>query len=62
MSRKKQPEKAGIDQKKLIELITRAMAKNPRQPLNYRQLSARLQITEKEDKKALSEALFKMKK
>jgi len=62
MSRKKQPEKAGIDQKKLIELITRAMAKNPRQPLNYRQLSSRLQITEKEEKKALSEALSKMKK
>jgi len=60
--RKKQPEKAGIDQKKLIELITRAMAKNPRQPLNYRQLSSRLQITEKEEKKALSEALSKMKK
>jgi len=62
MSRKKQPEKAGIDQKKLIELITRAMAKNPRQPLNYSQLSSRLQITEKEEKKALSEALSKMKK
>jgi hypothetical protein len=38
MSRKKTPEKAGIDQKKLIELIVKAMANNPRQPLNYKQM------------------------
>jgi ribonuclease R len=62
MSRKKQPEKAGIDQKKLIELIIKVMAKNPRQPLNYKQISSRLQIVDKEEKRALSEALFRMKK
>ncbi len=62
MVKKKQPENSGIDQKKLIELITQAMAKNPRQPLNYKQLSARLHIFEKEEKRALSEALMKMKK
>lgn len=62
MVRKKQPENPGIDQKKLIELITKSMAKNPRQPLNYKQIAARLHIFEKEEKKALSEALMKMKK
>ncbi|MDM8003029.1 MAG: ribonuclease R, partial [Bacteroidota bacterium] len=62
MSRKKPPEKPGIDQKKLIELIVKAMAKNPRQPLNYKQIAAKLRFTEKEDKRALSEALLRMKK
>jgi ribonuclease R len=62
MSGKKPQRKSGIDQKKLIELITKAMAKNPRQPLNYKQLAARLQITGKDEKRALSEALIKMKK
>ena len=65
MSGKKQNnpgKRVGIDQKKLIELITRAMAKNPRQPLNYKQLAARLQLTEKDEKRALSDALFRMKK
>ena len=62
MSGKKPQRKSGIDQKKLIELITKAMAKNPRQPLNYKQLAARLQITGKDEKRALSEALLKMKK
>jgi len=62
MSRKKQPKKNGIDQKKLIELIVKAMAKNPRQPLNYKQIAAKLKITEKEEKRALSEALLRMKK
>lgn len=62
MSRKKPPEKSGIDQKKLIELIVKAMAKNPRQPLNYKQIAAKLKITEKEEKRALSEALLRMKK
>ena len=58
----KQGKNPGIDQKKLIELIIKAMAKNPKQPLNYKQIAARLQITEKEEKKALSEALLRMKK
>ncbi len=62
MSRNKQPKNSGVDQKKLIELIIKAMAKNPKQPLNYKQIAARLQITEKEEKKALSEALLRMKK
>ncbi|MEZ5019753.1 MAG: ribonuclease R [Bacteroidales bacterium] len=62
MSRKKQPPKSGIDQKKLIELIIKVMAKNPRQPLNYKQIAAKLQFTEKEEKRALSEALLRMKK
>lgn len=62
MSRKKTPKKGGIDQKKLIELIVRAMAKTPRQPLNYKQIAAKLKITEKEEKRALSEALLRMKK
>jgi len=62
MSRKKTPEKAGIDQKKLIELIVKAMANNPRQPLNYKQIAAKLRFTEKEEKQALTEALLRMKK
>ncbi len=62
MSKIKQGKNSGIDQKKLIELIIKAMAKNPKQPLNYKQIAARLQITEKEEKKALSEALLRMKK
>lgn len=62
MARKKQEKKPGIDQKKLIEMITRVMAKNPRQPLNYKQIAARLHFTEKEEKRALTEALLRMKK
>ncbi len=62
MARKKQEKKPGTDQKNLIELITKAMAKNPRQPMNYKQIAARLKIEEKEEKKALSDALLRMKK
>ena len=62
MARKKQEKKPGIDQKKLVEMITRVMAKNPKQPLNYKQIAARLHFTEKEEKRALSEALLRMKK
>jgi ribonuclease R len=62
MSKKKQSKNSGINQKNLIELITKVMAKNPRQPLNYKQISARLQITDKEEKRALTEALLRMKK
>ena len=62
MARKKQEKKPGIDQKKLIEMITAVMAKNPKQPLNYKQIAARLQFTEKEEKRALSDALLRMKK
>ena len=38
------------------------MSKNPKQTYNYKQLAARLQITEKEEKRSLSEALLRMKK
>jgi hypothetical protein len=38
------------------------MANNPRQPLNYKQIAAKLKITEKEEKRALTEALLRMKK
>ena len=38
------------------------MSKNPKQTFNYKQLAARLQITDKEEKRALSEALLRMKK
>ncbi len=62
MARKKQEKKPGIDQKSLIELITKAMGKNPKQPLNYKQIAARLKITEKEEKRALSDALIRMMK
>lgn len=62
MSRKTPPEKPGIDQKKLIELIVKAMANNPKQPLNYKQIAAKLRFTEKEEKRALTEALLRMKK
>ena len=62
MARKIQDKKPGIDQKSLIELITKAMAKNPNQPLNYKQIAARLRITGKEEKKALTDALLRMKK
>ena len=62
MSKKKQPGRSGIDQKKLIELITKVMSKNPKQPFNYKQISSRLQINGKEERRALSEALLRMKK
>lgn len=63
MSRKKHEKKnSGIDMKKFIELITAVMSKNPKQPLNYRQIASRLNITEKEERHLLSEALIRMKK
>jgi len=63
MSQKKQGTKgAGVDQKKLIELITGAMSKNPKQSLNYKQIASKLQITDNDEKRSLSEALLKMKK
>lgn len=63
MSGKKQTRnKKGADQKQLISKITAVMAKNPRQPLNYKQLAARLDIQDREGKRSLSEALIRMKK
>ncbi len=63
MARKNTVKKStGIDQKKLIEMIAGVMSKNPKQTFNYKQLAARLQITDKEEKRALSEALLRMKK
>jgi ribonuclease R len=60
--RNKGSKESGIDQKKFIELITGVLMKNPRQPLNYKQIATRLQITDKEEKRALSDALHRMKK
>ncbi|HWR74274.1 MAG TPA: ribonuclease R [Bacteroidales bacterium] len=63
MARKNTVKKStGIDQKKLIEMIAGVMSKNLKQTFNYKQLAARLQITDKEEKRALSEALLRMKK
>ncbi len=63
MARKNQVKKStGIDQKKLIEMIAGVMSKNPKQTFNYKQLASRLQIIDKEEKRALSEALLRMKK
>ena len=58
--RNKGSKEAGVDQKKFIELITGVLMKNPRQPLNYKQIATRLQITDKEEKRALSDALHQV--
>ncbi len=57
---KKSP--GGIDQQHLISLITRVMNKNPRQSFNYKQVASRLQMSGKDEKRALAEALIRMKK
>jgi ribonuclease R len=63
MSNKKQgKKKPGTDMKKFIELVTGVMSKNPKQPLNYRQIAGRLQISDKEERRLLSEALVRMKR
>jgi ribonuclease R len=63
MSGKKQKMKnSGTDMKNLIQMITGVMSKNPKQPMNYRQIAGRLHITEKEERQLLSEALIRMKK
>ncbi len=38
------------------------MSKNPRQSLNYKQIASRLQMSGKDEKRALSEALLRMKR
>ncbi len=48
--------------KKFMELITGVMTKNPRQPLNYKQIAAKLAVTENTEKRMISEALHRMKK
>ncbi|TFH48700.1 MAG: ribonuclease R, partial [Bacteroidia bacterium] len=45
-----------------MELITGVMTKNPRQPLNYKQIAAKLSVTENTEKRMISEALHRMKK
>ena len=63
MSKKKtSARKPNIDLKKFIELITGVMLKNPRQPFNYKQIAAKLNITENTEKRLVSEALHRMKK
>lgn len=61
---KKSPgiKKPNIDLKKFMELIAAAMSKNPRQPVNYKQIAAKLNITEGTEKRMVSEALLRMKK
>ena len=54
--------KPNIDLKKFMELITGVMSKNPRQPVNYKQIAAKLNITENTEKRMVSEALHRMKK
>ncbi len=56
---KKRP---NIDLKKFIEIISATMLKNPKQPLNYKQIAARLEINDPVDKRFVSEALLRMKK
>ncbi|MBE0667735.1 MAG: RNB domain-containing ribonuclease, partial [Bacteroidales bacterium] len=63
MSKKTQgSKKPNIDMKKFMELITGVMTKNPRQPLNYKQIAAKLTVTENTEKRMISEALHRMKK
>jgi ribonuclease R len=63
MSKKNQgSKKPNIDMKKFMELITGVMTKNPRQPLNYKQIAAKLTVTENTEKRMISEALHRMKK
>ncbi len=54
--------KPNINLKKFIELITGVMAKNPTLPLNYKQVSARLEIKSDVEKRLVSEALHRMRK
>lgn len=63
MSRKQtKGKKPNINLKKLTELITNVMAKNPALPMNYKQISARLEIKDDVEKRLVSEALHRMKK
>jgi len=63
MSGKKQRRKnSGTDLKSLIQQVTAIMSKNTKQPMNYRQIAGRLQITDKDERRILSEALVRMKK
>ncbi|HUW91866.1 MAG TPA: ribonuclease R, partial [Bacteroidales bacterium] len=61
---KKNPgiKKPNIDLKKFMELITGVMSKKTRQPFNYKQIAAKLNITENTEKRMVSEALHRMKK
>lgn len=52
----------GTDLRKLTEMIASVMMKNPKLPLNYKQVSARLEMNDSEGKKAVSAALLRMKK
>ena len=54
--------KPNINLKKFIELITNVMVKNPTLPMNYKQISARLEIKNETEKRLVAEALIRMKK
>jgi len=54
--------KPSINLKKFTELITGVMMKNPTLPLNYKQISSRLEIKTDVEKRLVSEALHRMKK
>lgn len=54
--------KPNINLKKFIELITNVMVKNPTLPMNYKQISARLEIKNETEKRLVAEALLRMKK
>ena len=63
MSRNKPgTKKPAINLKKFTELIANVMAKNPSLPMNYKQISARLEIKTDVEKRLVSEALHRMKK
>ena len=54
--------KPNINLKKFTELITGVMMKNPTLPLNYKQISARLEVKTDVEKRLVSEALHRMRK
>ncbi len=63
MSRKKTGGKnPNINLRKLKELITNVMIRTSGQPMNYKQISARLEINDVSEKMSVSEALRQMKK
>ena len=63
MSGKKKGKRSpGVDLQKFIEQVRAVMLKSPRQPMNYKQIAARLEINDKNDRIMISEALRRMKR
>lgn len=54
--------KPDISLKKFEELIAKVMAKNPSLPMNYKQISARIELKTDVERRLVSEALRRMKK